>query len=108
MIDYIIPVILIMSIIDIVATYNYVNTFHKKFPKLDYKQLEANMIVRICWNKLGMKLGSIIAGLITFTLLILLILFVPENFRYFIAGALFMMLIYHILNWVQLMNLKPA
>ena len=108
MIDIIIPIILIMSIIDIVATYNYVNTFNKKFPKLNYKKLEANIIVRYCWDKLGMKIGSIAAGLITFTILIILVSLVTENNRYFIAGALFMMLIYHLLNYEQLKTIKNA
>ena len=100
--------ILIASGIDIIATYNYVNTFHKMYPKLDYKQLEANLLVRYFWKKFGMRDGSIVAAFATLGILIVLLYNVSINLQWFILGALCMMNIYHILNISQLNNMKDA
>lgn len=103
----IIPIIiLILCILDLSATYNYVNTFHKKFPNLDYKSLEANPILRNCWNWFGLNIGMIIGGLIVFSLVIFLVFSLSTNWLYFFMGTFSMMLIYHLLNWIQLSNIK--
>ena len=103
----IIPIIImIMCLIDILATYNYVNTFNKKFPKLDYKTLEANPILRNSWNLFGLKIGTIIGGLIVFSLVVILSFTINKEFQYYFMGVFSMMLVYHLLNWVQLSNLK--
>lgn len=103
----IIPIIiLVMCLIDITATYNYVNTFNKKFPKLDYKSLEANPILRTSWNMFGLKVGSLIGGTIVFLLVFFIAFNLSKEWQYFFMGVFSMMIIYHILNWNQLMNLK--
>lgn len=101
-------IILIMSLLDLGATYLYVSSFHQKFPKLDYTALEANPILRTAWKQLGLNLGMIVGGLVVFILAGLLALSIKENWQYFFSGVLAMMLIYHILNFSQLAALKPA
>jgi hypothetical protein len=99
-------IIICMCIVDLLATYNYVNTFNKKFPKLDYKTLEANPILRNSWNLWGLKLGTIIGGTIILGLVVILAFTLTINFKYYFMGVFSMMLIYHLLNWIQLTNLK--
>lgn len=100
--------ILLLSIIDITATHFYVSTFHAKFPKLDYTQLEANPILRFSWKTFGLKLGSIIGGIIVFSILFLLIYNINPKWQYFFLGMLTMMVVYHLLNFNQLAMLKPT
>lgn len=100
--------IMILSVLDLTATYLYVSTFHAKFPSLDYKTLEANPILRMAWGKFGLKAGMIFGGVIVFGLLMLIVLTAPEKWQMFFCGALTMMLIYHFLNFMQLAALKPA
>ena len=99
---------MILSILDLTATYFYVSTFHNKFPKLDYTTLEANPILRMSWKKLGLQAGMIVGGLIVFGLLSLLAWSLSEKWSYFLLGTLAMMCIYHLLNFSQLARLNPA
>jgi uncharacterized integral membrane protein len=100
--------ILIMSLIDLTATYFYVGTFHNKFPQLDYKTLEANPILRMAWTKFGLNWGMIIGGIIVFAILFLIIMTAPEKWHMYLAGVFTMMIIYHFLNFAQLAALKPV
>lgn len=97
-----------MCLADLWATYHYVNEFHKKFPQSDYKTLEANPILRKSWEWFGLNIGMIIGGIIVFTLVVFIAFTLVDNWKYFFMGVFSMMLIYHLLNWIQLMNLKPA
>ena len=100
--------ILIMSLIDLTATYYYVSTFHQKFPQLDYKTLEANPVLRMAWKQWGLGVGMIIGGLIVFALATLVTLNAQNDWQWYLAGALSMMIIYHFLNFAQLAALKPV
>lgn len=100
--------ILIFSILDIGATYLYVSSFHNKFPTLDYTALEANPILRLSWRQWGLNIGTLIGGAIVFTILLLIVLNTKDNWLWFLMGVLSMMLIYHLLNFSQLAQLKPA
>lgn len=100
--------IMVMSLIDLGATYFYVSTFHTKFPQLDYTSLEANPILRMSWKQFGLNTGMIVGGLVVFALLSLVALTAPEKWQIYLAGVLSMMIIYHFLNFSQLAALKPA
>ena len=100
--------LIVMSLIDLTATYFYVSTFHNKFPTLDYTSLEANPILRMAWQKLGLTWGTIVGGAIVFSILVLLVFTISDKWRMFFAGTLSMMCIYHLLNFSQLLKLKPA
>ena len=101
-------IILLMSLADLTATYLYVSTFHNKFPTLDYTSLEANPILKAAWKQLGLNIGMIVGGLIVFTILLLVVLSTPDKWLMYLAGVFTMMLIYHLLNFSQLANLKPV
>lgn len=106
--EYVYIAIMVMSILDMLATYNYLKTFHKKFPKLDYTQLEANPLLRYWIKKKGMKQGMITGGIQVFLILcIVMYLLADLNWLYYMAGTFSMMLIYHFANSVQLSNMKP-
>lgn len=100
--------IMVMSLIDLGATYFYVSTFHTKFPQLDYTSLEANPILRMSWKQFGLNTGMIVGGLVVFALLSLVALTAPEKWQIYLAGVLSMMIIYHFLNFSQLAALKPV
>ena len=99
-------IILIMCLIDLWATYNYVHTFNKKFPSLDYKSLEANPVLRKSWDIFGLNKGMIIGGIIVFLIVCVMVFTLTNEWLYFFMGTFSMMLIYHLLNWIQLSNLK--
>ena len=100
--------LLAMSLIDLGATFFYVSTFHTKFPTIDYTTLEANPILRMAWKQFGLHWGMIIGGIIVFGIFALLIFTIQDKWKQFFAGALSMMIIYHILNFSQLARMKPA
>jgi hypothetical protein len=101
-------VILVLSLFDLGATYLYVNTFHAKFPQLDYTTLEANPILKTAWKNFGLTKGMIIGGAIVFSILFLIVYGASEKWQYFLFGLLVMMCVYHFLNFSQLAALKPA
>jgi len=100
-------IILILSVIDLGATFLYISTFHNKFPQLDYTTLEANPILRMAMKNLGLVKGMIVGGLIVFAILVLLVLTIPDKWQYYLSGVFTMMIVYHFLNFSQLANLKP-
>lgn len=94
--------IIIMTLIDLTATYNYVSAFHKKFPEQNHLSLEANPILRTAWSKFGLERGTIYGGVIILGLSLLVMMIFSREGLFFYAGTLFMMIIYHGLNWQQL------
>jgi hypothetical protein len=48
---------------DIIATYTFIRLFRKRYPKMDYKELELNGIIGWCWTKFGFEAGTLIAPL---------------------------------------------
>lgn len=108
MIKLIIIAIIILSLLDLGATYLYINSFHKKFPTLDYTTLEANPILKLCMKYFGLTKGMLIGGIIVLVILLLIVFSLVEKWAYYLAGAFTMMLIYHFLNFSQLLALKPA
>lgn len=99
-------IIIILSLVDLTATYFYITTFHAQFPTLDATKLEANPILRMAMQKFGIKLGMIIGGVIVFSILCLIIFSAELNWLWFLTGVLSMMVIYHLLNFSQLVAMK--
>jgi hypothetical protein len=108
MIKTIAIIILIMSIIDLTATYFYVTTFHTKFPTLDYTTLEANPILKMSWKTFGLNVGMIVGGIVVFAILTLIVLNISDEWLYYLMGVFSMMIVYHLLNFTQLAALKSA
>lgn len=92
-------IILVLSLIDLTASYFYISTFHNKFPKQDPTVIEANPILKMSIKHFGILKGIIFGGLIIFALVILLVLSMKPNFHYFLAGAFTIMILYHVLNF---------
>lgn len=108
MIKLIIIILITLSLLDLGATYLYLNSFHKKFPLLDYKTLEANPVFRLAMSHFGLTKGMLIGGIIVFAILLLIVFSLTEKWLYYLAGVFTMMLVYHFLNFSQLANIKPA
>ena len=92
-------IIIVLSLLDLTASYFYVSTYHDKFPNANYTQIEANPILKMSLNLFGIEKGMIFGGLIVFSIMLLVILTLKINFHYYLAGVLSMMLIYHLLNF---------
>lgn len=101
-------IILVLSLVDLTATYFYVSTFNTKFPNLDYTSLEANPILRMSWKQFGLAKGMIFGGILVFCIMLILVLAMTEKWQYFFLGILVMMCIYHLLNFSQLARLPGA
>lgn len=108
MIKLIIIIILVMSILDLGATWYYLKFFNNKFPTIDFKTLEANPILKLAMTHLGLTKGMIVGGIIVFVILLLITLSIADRWLYYLAGVFSMMLIYHLLNISQLAKLNPA
>jgi len=62
--------IAVLSLIDTVVTYEWVRFVRaqKNYKNYPLKKLEANPIVRLCWNNFGMVKGSIASGILLFVI----------------------------------------
>ena len=100
--NWIILTILLLSCLDLFFTFKYVDTFREKFPDKDYKQLEANPIIRKMWDMFGFGKGMLISVPIILLGWSLFCFVAPDNIKYFGSGMLTMMMAYHYLNWAQL------
>lgn len=99
MISKIQVIILVLSLLDLTASFLYVNQFHNKYPEQDPTIIEANPILKYSMRTLGINIGMVVGGLIVFGILLLLVLNLKENMLYYLAGVFSMMLIYHFLNF---------
>lgn len=99
-------IILILSLVDLTATYFYVSTFHAQFPKLNHLTLEANPILRMAMQKFGIGKGMLFGGIVVFMILLLIVFTSQRDWLLYLAGVLSMMVIYHLLNFSQLAALK--
>jgi len=97
-------VILVLSLLDLTASYFYVNQFHKMFPKRDSSQVEANPILKYSIKSFGVKEGMIFGGILVFFIVVLLVLNITDKYLYYLAGVFTMMLVYHGLNFKLLLG----
>ena len=97
-------IILVLSLLDLTASYLYLNQFNKMYPKHDATKLEANPILKYSIKNLGIQKGMIIGGLIVFGILLLLVLSLADKYLYYFAGLFTMMLVYHALNFKMLLQ----
>ena len=92
-------IIIVLSLLDLTASYFYITTFNNKFPNQDPTIIEANPILKMSIQHFGILKGMIFGGLLVFSILLLVILTLNFKFHYYLAGVLSMMLIYHTLNF---------
>ena len=98
--------ILLGSFLDLTLTYHFLKIYKERFPKKDYLAVETNPLVRTLCRSRGLGDGITMSGLIIFSILIALFFFLSENFKYFLAGVYYMMVTFHLTNFLALKNLK--
>ena len=103
MIEY---AILIGSIIDLILTYNYLSIYKQKFPKKDFVVIESNPLIRAYVRTYGIKNGMLISAFMILSLVMILIYFLDENWRYFLAGIYYMMITFHLTNFLAIRRMK--
>lgn len=91
--------ILVLSLLDLTASFLYVNQFHKMYPNQDPTIIEANPILKFSMKAFGVSLGMLVGGLIVFGIVLLLALNVKRELLFYMAGLFSMMLVYHVLNF---------
>lgn len=97
-------IILVLSLLDLTASFLYVNQFHNKYPNQDPTIIEANPILKYAIRVFGINIGMLVGGLIVFGIVLLLTLNLKVNYLYYIAGLFSMMIVYHVLNF-RLLNI---
>jgi len=94
--------LIIGCILDLALTYNYLRLYRQKFPKKDFAIIEANPLIRNMIRRFGLLDGVVYSGLIILFMLSLMIVFFGINFKFFLAGAYYMMITFHLTNLLAL------
>lgn len=92
-------IILVLSGLDLIFAYLYLNKLQKIYKETSITKFEANPILKYSIKKFGLDKGVVFGGLFIFGILIFLILFMSKNQLFFLAGVYSMMLVYHGLNF---------
>ena len=90
----ILAILMIMSTIDLVATYLYVNRYREWQPNKPYNMIEKNPLLVFLWNNFGLEIGMIIGAVIIWALIFL----IGKSAHPIIIGILFLTLSYAIYN----------
>jgi uncharacterized protein YacL len=90
----VIGILLLLSVIDIISTFYYINKYKKWQPNKPYNLIENNPLLVILWNQLGLIAGTIIGALIIWTLIFI----VGKTAHPIVIGIVFLMLIYALFN----------
>ena len=99
-------VLIIGLILDLILTYNYLRLYKNKFPKKDFTVIESNPLIRYCIRKFGLIDGVVYSGFIILGILILILFIGNINFKFFLAGAYYMMITFHLTNLLALKRMK--
>lgn len=94
------------SILDLFLTYKYLGLYRERFPKKDWIAIEANPLIRMCVKSKGLGEGMLIAGTIILFVLAAIIHIANSNWQFFLAGVLYMMNVFHLLNFLALKGMQ--
>lgn len=83
-----IVILMILSLIDLGATYYYVYKYKKWQPEKPYNMIEKNPLLVFLWNNLGLTFGMIVGSVIILTLIFI----VGKTAHPIIVGILFLFL----------------
>ncbi len=97
--------LIIGCLLDLLLTYNYLRLYKKQFPNKDFAIIEANPLIRNFIRRFGLLDGVVYSGGIILFILTLLIAFLPVNGKFFLAGAYYMMVTFHLTNYLALKRL---
>ena len=98
--------IIVGVLLDLILTYKTLKIYKERFPDKDYTVIESNPLVRYCVRTLGLKEGVFRAGFFILPTVIIIIWLIPINWRYFLAGCYYMMVVFHLINLLALKKLK--
>lgn len=98
--------LIVGSILDLFLTYKYLGEYKKKFPKKDWTVIEANPLIRYCVKAKGLGEGILVAGTVILFIFVGLINVLPERWKFFLAGTLYMMNVFHLLNFLAIKRIK--
>ena len=62
-------ILLTLSVIDLGATYYYVNKYKKWQPEKPYNLIEKNPLLVFLWNNLGINIGTVVGAIIIWSLI---------------------------------------
>ena len=99
--NYIILIILLLSILDSSMTWLTMSKYQEKFPERDAINLEKNILTNKICHWLGINIGMFVAGIVS---IIILMLGMTYLFTYELKFILIGMLI--IVNYLHLINLR--
>lgn len=93
---------------DILCTYFFMVRYKQKFPKdKKWYDFEFNFILKNCWKKFGVHLGTFISIAIIYPLFFLAIYWINERFFLgMIIGIYMMVFVMHLLNFRIFKNEK--
>lgn len=95
---------------DILATYFYMRIFRKKYPKMDYKELEINGVVGYLWNRFGFETGTLLAPIFLspFWFVGILGSMIMDKIIYIVIGIYILLYMIHFSNFVYILVKKET
>ena len=86
--------LLVLSIVDITATFLYVRQYKAWQPTKPYNLIELNPLLCFLWNKLGLYIGMIVGSVVMLTLVFI----VGRDAHWVVGVLLFCVLIWAMFN----------
>lgn len=93
-------------ILDLILTYNFLKIYKKRFPKKDYTVVETNPLIRTAIRKMGLNEGMALSSVIMIMMLMVILKMIPYEWRYFLAGVYYMMVCFHLINFLSLKRME--
>ena len=92
-------ILLLMSLIDLGATYYYVYKYKQWQPEKPFNLIENNPLLVLLWNMFGLTLGTIIGAVVIWSLIYIL----ARSAHPIVVGIVFLFLCYALFNhWTNL------
>ena len=91
---WVLAILLLLSVIDLAATYVYVYKYKQWQPEKPYNLIENNPLLVFLWNNLGLVLGTIVGAAIILSLIFI----IGKSAHPIIIGILFLLLAYALSN----------
>jgi len=86
--------LLSLSVIDLSATYYYVNTYKTWQPNKSFNLIENNPFLVFLWNTFGLKLGMVLGAII----ILALIFIIGKTSHPIVLGIIFLIYAYALFN----------
>lgn len=99
-------ILILGSVLDLFLTYKYLGIYKEKFPKKDWTVIEANPLIKICVRMKGLGEGMLIAGTVIIAIMVVLINVLPTRWKFFLAGVLYMMNVFHLINFLAIKRME--